>query len=580
MHPVEAFNSVLDGIAERNDGLPNAAARWKRWWQTQKQTQKRLEFETWAEDEHNVVKAVREWSERKYPGFPHLPDWLLFQLGSELPFTAWSQGRNLQQEFFERNKNGVYGVGVPDAAPVSENHIWRLLVWLIPKKSSDAISEERVNLNWVDVEARLAVGQTISGLENSLRALSDDWLGWWFLTSGWRQPRWEKWLAGAAFLVAMSLVSLSATLFPDESFLNGRDETLVVLGAQVFIVAAVVLAFAMFAAWRRHRVAVTKETAEWRDLLEQSCLVLAVSNEKWRQPPDRLQIKGSSYSATLALSLLLALDDTKPAGSAFWRSILARLREQAADRLFSMALLADGKSNSVSHLKKKSEAILAFNWAFPMRPIRFFAIPEQGCDCLAAFCPEVIGDRLQPAISDTVVHAGASALTASPSAKPEVQKYGALRDVLFAAPSWPQRVIGGLLLIAPVVLLMFLALRAPFDLYRMLNPSSFSDLSIQISGSAGQTQLTVTIVSADADQFGAVITSNHWQSLLPLPFSKPGSLNQKASVSCDLKVSNPNEVPAGWVEIIRRRRLLWLEWWLEEEIIPARKRFEQPSTSK
>ncbi len=575
MTPAEIFKSALDGLAARDDGLANAAARWKLWWQSRA----RPELATWLEDERNVVNAVREWSQARYPDFPHLPAWLLFQLGAQAPFTAWSRGRNLRAEFFQGNKHGVYGVAVPDGAPVSQDHVWRLLVWLIPKQSAGELATERVNLNLVD-EAELALDKTISGLTNTLHTLADNWFRWWFPVSGWRQAGWERWFVGAALLVMIALCGLAVSWLPAQSFLNEPEDRLVVLGAQTFIATAVVLVLALLAAWRRQRRMVTQETAAWCDLLKRSCLVLAVANDKWLRASGRLDLTGSSYSATLALSLLLALDEARPAGSAFWSSLLTRLRARAADHLFSLALLPDGKSSPVSHLKPKREAVIDFNRAFPERAIRFFVIPEQDCDCLATDQPEARNDRLQTTRADAVVFAGTPGSTGAPPAQPVVQKQGTLRAILCAAPSWPQYGGGGLLLLT-VFVLVGLACWAAADLAQMLRPASVSELSTQMgTGSAGQIRLTVAIASPGADQFGALITSRHWQSLLPLPFSQPATSNQTASVNCDLTVVQPQEPPAGWVEIIRRRRLLWLDWWLKEELIPARKRFEHPATSK
>ena len=618
--PCEKFISALEEIEKRAQQrqlwgqesvwLAELHDDWETWWQLAPPAEKAEIIacgRSHAEQEE-FANELKAWAKVRYPDHPDVGDALLFQLSPLDPFCYWD---NLQKIVSEADHTAIYSVAIPKGGKGCHENIWRLLVWLIPIKLGgelpNVVALKPINLRLDDPDARNAPLNAANALRATLLELAKygvlawlrrDW--WktlvqpanfgetprtltWLRRDWWKKLRWETALFWLLLFANLAWL-LYFKMLPDQSLQDDAWVAQLILG--FITIAGMLLLTLIWAIWYHWRAA-SIDLKAWIAMLDQSRILMAASHDSPRQPP----IGGASYSLSLALSTWLALAHSRPAQSAFFRALLARLEKKAKEWLFTGVLEAGGTIGAVTHLVEKYNAAIDFNRTVPW-PLVCFVRPEKDAQQNSNKDAQQNSNDEPSLPTIQVASRSAAALAGTPARSPEWLRFSSLSGLLFTRRNcnWLPQIVGvvlnwllqmvGVVLTSATLVCAGLATVAALDLERMLRGSSVTALYLSPGGSADQMWLTVTIESQEADQFAAEITSDYWQSLSPRCFSKPESPNQKSSITFDLTINDHRNHPVCWVDIIRHRRLLWRDWVLEEEIIPARRRFEHPSTSQ
>src|SRR5262249_1422358 len=145
------------------------------------------------------------------------------------------------------------------------------------------------------------------------------------------------------------------------------DESLILPWAAAFIASASAASlFLLWTSWRKYRRA-RRDMRIWMDLLQNSDVGIALDSDR------HLIVEGASFGVALSLSVLLALDDVRPAESGFWCHAINSLRSLAGTRVFTGRVRGDGSIGGVEDIPRKMEAARLHaritSFVMPVQPV-------------------------------------------------------------------------------------------------------------------------------------------------------------------------------------------------------------------
>jgi hypothetical protein len=497
---------------------------------------------------------LRQWMLERFPGYPSLTDLIIYQLSSEEPFSRLSSWTTVSSELV----TDVFGVAVPGDVKGSREHIWRMRAWLIPTRGNEKVKREAFNFTLSDREAKSAPHRTIRALHATLNQLC----GWPFLKSflkaDWRQKIFEQrtvWVASALSLLLLILYAVA----PDWYF---RNNTPLLLWTSLFVTVSLVLAGRILITIVRNWKSASGDALRWVDLLEKSSILITIHGEDEITPKPFTQ--GASYSITLAISLLLALDQSARASSAFFRQIISQLRARKG-WLYTGGLNETGNIEPATYLINKLEA------ALDHQEISTFVYSSKGpaVDGKSSSLEPSPLDSSKPArsfelkrraenncVDAVVVHAG------TPPRMPQQLRFHSLSALLFDVPRFSQCAAGSLLFVWSFAVLT-LAISASLDAYRLCFPAATPKMSMVMQAHAfnSHAKVSLTVCTKEANQFAVKLTSDYWQSLHLIWFHHGSSSHSSTTMPLNLTKS-PQTPPEfdiydGRIELMRRRSLLW-----------------------
>jgi hypothetical protein len=528
---------------------------WGVWWLDIATASQRQEILDLAKSE-SLARNLRQWAKSRWPEHPFADEWLVSQLSREEPFSRLPSWTSMIDQYRLTDDSGIFGVAVPDDASGSREHVWQLNVHFLPASGREAFSRKTVNFTPIDREANAAPEHTVHALETALNRLTRRPFLAWFLHTGWKDKVLAKWTVAMSFTLTVMLLALLQML-PDAYL---RSDELPHLWTLLFVVTSLALILSLLTHlinnWRK----AMDDRGRWLDLLDKSAVVISISGS---DDANRL-IRGASYSLTFAVSMLLALNRSRPAHSVFFQHVMNQF---AARRqwLYTGALSDNGVIEPVTHLNEKYEA------ATRHQDISVFVYSAAGpqldhvSSSIDATLPEYIdatskSEYKQPrqvnAAFPVVTHAGSRAEA------PRQLRFENLVELLFAAPSLPQCAPAGLLLVWCLVVLS-LSFVATRDAYRLSARVQIPRMSMamQASTSGTQAKAFLTICSKEAHRFGARLTSDTWQSLPPIWFPRGSPLNDSTTIPMTLtkavEVRTDFGIFDGKVELLRDRSMLW-----------------------
>lgn len=515
---------------------------WRLWWRYASASEKAeiVACGQSIEKQHAFFAELERWARERWPAHPQASVALMFQLLSVEPFSTWT---GLRKEILDHKFFPAYGVAIPGKETGGREHIWRLTVWLAPKLDGEPKNVLAIPLNFEthDAAAKITPSDAIKAIQSTLRRLAGSCFLKWYLQDGWKQSRWEQRLFLIAPSVSLALLVL-LTILPAQ-LLN--DDQIVALALQALTAAAATPIAAFGASIFRRYKSVVKDSEAWLQTLEQSRVLIATSAS--HQP----RIKGASFGLTLGVSLLLALDESVPAKSAFVRHTISELRERCEESVFTGCLSADGTLVPVDYLVEKFRAAVDFNEAAD-RPLKVFLQPNE--DAKERLKPKTEAASA-PHLTLNYVHA------ASKTSVPEVRSYSRLADILFEGGSYAQYALGSSLLITALCFGALAFWTGLFELSRIIHPPEVPKAAITLSPVGEEWRASLTIYSPASDQFVARVRSEYWQSCTLRRFPKAGDLDHSATVVFSLTKSASarpgTSAGQGTVELIRLRSVLW-----------------------
>ena len=545
----QLFLSAFQWIAQSPNYLNDFGHLWTWWLGSATASQKQIILE---QAKHPLfAQELRNWAALKWPQHPAVGDLLICQLASEEPFSHLSTWTTMAQEISNKGSTQVFGVAVSDNIEGNREHVWKMRALLLPRLGNENIKLETLNFTLDDREAKAAPERTVRALRAVLSHLS----GWpfflWFLWSGWKQTISAKWSVVALPVTLLLLILLQ--VLPDQYF---ASDILALLWTTLFAASSFVLVrqlpIRMIVSWK----ATLRDSARWIDLLENSNVLISIHPDE--QTGANRFIQGSSYSVTLAISLLLALDESTPAYSSFFRSVVGQLKKRRT-WLYTAGLSETGIIEPVTYLTKKFAAALDHEEI----TVFVYSVKNPPIDHKQCALPSVqqVTFKREPANNyalGVVAHAG------SPARTLQQLRFDKLSDLLFEVPRFKQYAPGVLLMICTFVLSILSGLAA-YDGYQLsvhITPPRMS-MVMQVPTFDTHAKASLTVCGNNAHQFGAKLTSDYWQSLPPLWFPPGPRLNYSTTIPINLtKSEQANEeygIYDGKVELLRRRSLLWRE---------------------
>jgi hypothetical protein len=548
----DSLLSAFNWIEQSHHWMCDVRHLWSVWWQDIATASQQQEILDLARSE-SFARNLGRWAGLRWPEYPYASKWLISQLSQEEPFSSLPSWTNVSQECRLTDGAGIFGVAVPDDASGSREYIWKLSVEFLPASSREGVPRKTINFALIDREAIAAPERTVHALETALNRLTRWPLLAWFLHDGWRQNALAKWSVTISFTFTVVLLVLFQ-MMPDWYV---RSDELPHLWTLLLVVASLALTLSLLTHLIDSGIKAINDRGRWIDLLDKSVVVISISGDAANRA-----IQGSSYSLTLAVSILLALDRLRPARSGFFqhvtRQIIARRQW-----LYTGALSDDGTIEPVTHLNEKYEAatlhqdvsVFVYSAAGP---------PLDGATSSDANLPESIDatrrshykQRQQINSAFAVSHAGTRAEA------PQQLRFANLVELLFDAPR-PQRCAPAALLLGwclVVLSLSFVAVRDAYQLSARVQIPRMS-MAMQASTSGTQAKAFLTICSKEAHRFGATLTSDSWQSLPPIWFPRGSPQNDSTTMPMTLtkaiELHDDLGIFDGKVELLRDRSILW-----------------------
>jgi hypothetical protein len=547
------FAAALSQIEEdaRRGNVPwllRLAERWPYWWEEQSGPhQPELAAVEQESKQREFIAEVRRYAGGKWLKHPRAADWILFSLATVEPFNRWSDMRDCKDRTLKK-VSGIYGIVVPRSGEASPENVVRWIACLLPKSEGDSTKTDAHPLDFTlsDGGAKSAPSDSIEGLRRTLDHLSARRFWAWLLRDGLIETRLERSIETGLFVVCLLLLSALYTA-PARPYLE--DESLIVPWAAAFIASAsAALLFLLWTSWRKYRSA-RRDMRVWMDLLQNSDVGIALDSDR------HLIVEGASFGMALSLSVLLALDDVRPAESGFWRRAINSLRSVAETSVFTGRVRGDGSIGDVEDIPRKMEAARLHNritnFVMPVQPVDAVTPDRRGDQASTAATPRANDNSHTPLCADARV-VGASSrngLTVLPVDR--------LTRLLSDRKPVRRRLAGVLPTVASLCL-AGLAGRACFDVFYLLDsspPPKVLLTSINIRNSGLQADLPLEVASDVPEQFAAAVVSHYWMSTTAHKLIRGGPKMFKLR-----RVSSPQYGSFdGLVEVYRLRRLLWRE---------------------
>jgi hypothetical protein len=535
----------------RQGGIPwllRLAERWRYWWEEQSEHYQRelAEIEP-SNRQGEFIAEVQRYARERWPEYPRAGEWMLLSLSAEEPFNQWIEIRSFKERRL-KEASGIYGIVVPHGGKASPENVLRWITWLLPKSEGAAPKTQAHPLDFtlLDGDAKSAPADSIEGLRRTLDLLSSSCFWAWLLRDGFNETRLERAIPAGAIAFCLLLLSVLFTA-PSRPYLE--DETLIIPWSLAFIASAATgLSSLLWTGWRKYRRA-RRDVRNWTDLLQRSDVGMALDCDQ------HLSVEGSSFGMALSLSVLLTLDEARPAKSGFWRHITDSLRDRAGTHVYTGQVRVDGGVGEVEDIHHKLEAARLHG------RITSFVMPVQQVDAVAT---ERRGERAASLVGlrnngkpVTQLCGGASVVSASSGKRLAVLCVDRLPQLLFDF-GLIRRYIAGGLFFATALCLTGMAGWACFDIWDLLEsspPPKVLPTSINIRNSGLQANLPLEVASDTPEQFAAAIVSHYWMSTRPQRLIRGGPKMFKLR-----RASSPQYGAFdGLVEVHRLRRLLWRE---------------------
>ena len=570
MSPPQAFIPAWEWARqEARSGflLPDLRRHWRHWWQdvaTTQQQQAMLDVGVTVTAQGRFIADLKSWANHEWPRHPQTATWLLLSLAREKPFRQWVEFAAYRTHEPLRWVNGIF---LHDEAGGTARDVMPLSALLIPQlpQEPDSPVGHPLNFSLRGERAESAPQQAVEAVTDLLEQAGFNHLIRLWLWLGVKVPSLRsRWLLFAGWTLAVLLFAFLQWADPFQFFAD--DTLLLPVAISLFVIGLLLVILPTWNGWRAYRAA-QREGRRWAALLADSrvCLVVGESQEA----DVGLPVHGPSFSVTLALSLLLALDETAPAQSWFWRRLVQRLTRLAHRLACTGSLVQAAAPHEESEAGFVSRLSRQFVGGWRLGVVRRLpdklaaVLAASGCAQLLTPAEDEFGQTLRARLHRRTALWITGTAQAAEVSSLRVQPYRHLARLVFDLGDW-RKSGAAMWLLSWVSVVVFTGRLLFYDLPPLVfvpPDPRLAPVSANFSEESPLGKFVLQIDSSDPERFAVLITSRVWANQPPKRFSADINMASLGTVAFDLlkRSAAPGAEFDGNVDLIRLRQFLGRE---------------------